>query len=195
MMLNIVLRLCIVTQDLPCLPASMAAMDVLTIDDLAPVLEETYEARAKWHNLGVALRLPEHELESIESQCSARPEDGLREMLKTWLRRVEPQPTRAALVKALASKLVGKELLAKELEEKYCRDQAPLSKSMFDQQKREGGREGERGGGQVCTPTPPHYLMFYGSYIQKSAQKIRSYKYICMIITTSGNIVTHGTEL
>ena len=143
--------------------ASMAAMDVLTIDDLAPVLEETYEARAKWHNLGVALRLPEHELESIESQCSA-PEDGLREILKTWLRRVEPQPTRAALVKALASKLVGKELLAKELEEKYCRDQAPLSKSMFDQQKREGGRERE-GGGQVCTPTPPLLiLMFYGPY-------------------------------
>ena len=134
--------------------ASMAAMDVLAIDDLAPVLEETYEARAKWHNLGVALRLPEHELESIESQCSA-PEDGLREMLKTWLRRVEPQPTRAALVKALTSKLVGEELLAKELEEKYCRDQAPLSKSMFDQQKWEGGREGERGGGRFAPPPPP----------------------------------------
>ena len=96
-------------------------MSAPTIDDLALVLDETYEARAKWHNLGVALRVPEHELESIESQCSA-PEDGLREMLKTWLRRVEPQPTWAALVKALASKLVGKELLATGLEEKYCRD-------------------------------------------------------------------------
>ena len=168
--------------------ANMATMDVLAIDDLVPVLEETYEARAKWHNLGMALRLPEHELESIESQCSA-PGDGLREMLKTWLRRVEPQPTQAALVKALASKLVGKELLAKELEEKYCRDQAPLSKSMFDQQKWEGGRERE--GGQVCTPTPPLFNVLWS--IQKSAWKIRSHEYIYIIIATSGNIVMHGT--
>ena len=94
--------------------------------DLALVLDETYEARAKWHNLGVALKMSKQELESIESRCSST-EDGLREMLRTWLRRVEPQPTWAALVKALASKLVEEGPLAKGLEEKYCRDTAPVA--------------------------------------------------------------------
>ena len=101
----------------------MALSLALTIDDLALVCEEAYEARTKWHDLGLALRVPEDALESIESRCS-RPKDGLREMLKAWLRRVEPEPTWAALVKALASKLVEEGPLAKGLEEKYCRDTA-----------------------------------------------------------------------
>ena len=96
-------------------------MATLAIDDLALVFEEAYEARAKWHDLGLALRVPEDELQSIESRCS-RPKDGLREMLRTWLRRVEPLPTWAALVKALASKLVEEGPLAMGLEEKYCQD-------------------------------------------------------------------------
>ena len=98
-------------------------MAALTIDDLALVLEGAYEARAKWHDLGLALRVPEDELESIESQRPL-PKDGLRVMLRTWLKRVEPQPTLAALAKALASKLVEEGPLAKGLEEKYCRDTA-----------------------------------------------------------------------
>ena len=109
----------------------MAAMSAITIDDFVLVFEETYEARAKWYDLGLALRVPEDALDSIKLRCSC-PKDGLREMLKTWLRRVEPQPTWTALMKALGSKLVEEGALAKGLEEKYCRDTVSLSKSLRD---------------------------------------------------------------
>lgn len=91
----------------------------LKLGDLGLVLEETCEARARWYDLGLALRVSVPTLESIKAEYSD-PKDRHREMLAAWLKHAEPQPTWEAMIKALASKVVEEGPLAKRLEDEYC---------------------------------------------------------------------------
>lgn len=57
-------------------------------------------------------------LENIKANDqNSKPENRLREMLKLWLKVVNPQPTWSAIVDALQS--LGEDTLAKNLKEKY----------------------------------------------------------------------------
>ena len=58
-------------------------------EDFAEVQEALWEARSKWHNIGIQLKLKVHELECINAeQCSL--DDKFSEMIKIRLRKVEP---------------------------------------------------------------------------------------------------------
>ena len=99
---------------------------ILTLDDqslgerdLGNVVEEVFDAHAKWYDLGLQLGVQGGTLDGIRNQFQ-NPKDALREMLMVWLKMVDPKPTWTALIDALRSRTVGKYQLAQALEHKYC---------------------------------------------------------------------------
>ena len=95
-----------------------SAGTALDIDSLWDVMTELHDVRDKWKMIGLGLRLPHSDLEAI----SGSPQDCLERSMSKWLKRVDPPPTWQAIVAVLRSKVVGEERIAKELEEKFCRD-------------------------------------------------------------------------
>jgi len=91
----------------------------LSLDDLATVRKELHEARTKWYDIGLELKVPVGTLDSIEAQ-SDDTKKCLLEALKHWLKTVDPKPTWQALVDALRSCVVEENQLANSLEEKHC---------------------------------------------------------------------------
>ena len=91
----------------------------LSLDDLGTVRKELHEARTKWYDIGLELKVPVGTLESIEAQ-SDDPKKCLLEALKHWLKTVDPKPTWQVLVDALRSCVVEENQLANSLEEKHC---------------------------------------------------------------------------
>ena len=90
----------------------------LTVADLKDALEEVYDARSKWYNIGLQLELPLGTLDAIESECKSSLDYGCRKMLQRWLETGEIRTWRA-LADALGSELVGrKDLKAKILKSK-----------------------------------------------------------------------------
>ena len=74
--------------------------------DLRKVQRATWEARAKWYNIGVELEIDPGTLDTIKGN-NDDIDDRFRAMLMTWLKTVEPKPTLAALAEALQSPTVG----------------------------------------------------------------------------------------
>ena len=97
----------------------LASGPELTEDDLATILNETQEVRARAYYVGLNLKLSTDVLDSIMLQYSDNL-DRLLHILKEFLRRVEPRPTWSAVVIALQSPSVGLHKLADEIENKYC---------------------------------------------------------------------------
>jgi len=95
-----------------------AAME-LSLDDLVTVRKELHEARTKWYDIGLELKVPVGTLDSIEAQ-SDDAKKCLLDTLKHWLKTVDPKPTWQLLVNALRSCLVKENRLANSLEEKHC---------------------------------------------------------------------------
>ena len=71
-----------------------------------------FDARAKWCDIGLELKIDPGSLDAIEKENPRDVQGCLREVLKKWLRRSHPKPTQGALMKALESPLVGEGLLA-----------------------------------------------------------------------------------
>lgn len=46
-----------------------------------------------WHNIGIMLDIPEPTLERIEADYHDDCQQSLREMIKSWLKQVDPTPT------------------------------------------------------------------------------------------------------
>jgi hypothetical protein len=84
----------------------------LTIRDLPEVFTSVFDARAKWYDIGLVLKIDPGSLDAIEKENPRDFQGCLRALLKTWLRKSQPKPTWGALVKALESPLVGEALLA-----------------------------------------------------------------------------------
>ena len=72
----------------------------------------------KWKVIGVLLEIPKGTLLSIADEHHRDPRSCLVEMLETWLGRVHPPPTWAAIIEAI--EFLGEEQLGKELRDKYC---------------------------------------------------------------------------
>ena len=83
--------------------------------DLALILEELYEARSKWYNIGLNLGLQADTLDAIKEENSSS--ECFREMLKTWLQ-CDLERSWKALAKALGGKAVGRPDIAKKIETK-----------------------------------------------------------------------------
>ena len=58
----------------------------LTEDDLGDVQSALWEARRKWFNIGLQLRLKVSDLETIDSEQGLDLEDKFRKMILSWLR-------------------------------------------------------------------------------------------------------------
>ena len=71
----------------------------------------------KWEMIGVQLDIPMGNLAGIAEKYRYNPQRCLVEMLATWLERVYPPATWAAIIEAVES--LGEEQLGKELREKY----------------------------------------------------------------------------
>ena len=71
---------------------------------------------AKWENIGLLLDLEIGQLDAIKSG-HRDPHECFREMLKLWLKQVDPLPTWSAIIEAIE---VEYKSLAEELSRKYC---------------------------------------------------------------------------
>ena len=71
----------------------------------------------KWRTIGLYLEIPKGKLSSIAEKNQRDPHNCLVEMLETWLERVDPPVTWAAIIDAV--EFLGEEQLGKELREKY----------------------------------------------------------------------------
>ena len=90
----------------------------LVTDDLGDLQNELHDISSKWYNLGVQLRIKLGDLDNIKKEGLV-PVDCLREMLRIWLKQVDPHPTRSALIKALIQPVINEQQLANQLQKKY----------------------------------------------------------------------------
>jgi hypothetical protein len=73
---------------------------------------------ADWEDIGLTLDLNEGQLRAIGSD-HRESDKCFREMLKLWLRQIEPPPTWSAIIEAIDI-FPRYKTLAKELRKKYC---------------------------------------------------------------------------
>ena len=85
---------------------------VLSINCLHDLLNKIWEASSKWYNIGLGLELSINELDAIRQQEELL-QDRFREMLKKWLRTVNPN--KSQLIEALKQPSVGHQQLAEAL--------------------------------------------------------------------------------
>ena len=78
-----------------------------------------HKVACKWKTLGVFLKIPTGRLDTIEADYH-NTQDRLQEMLKVWLKQVQPPPTWVSIINALDSDSLEEQQLAKELREKYA---------------------------------------------------------------------------
>ena len=71
----------------------------------------------KWRMIGILLEIPKAKLAGIAEKFQRDPHICLFEMLQTWLERVNPPPTWAAIIDTV--EFLGEEQLGRELREKY----------------------------------------------------------------------------
>ena len=84
-------------------------------------MNELYEVRAKWYDLGVQLRMKTSDLDAIETEHPKNSNVCLRRMLSVWLtREVHSPPTWQTVVDALSSPAVGRPDVAENINLKYC---------------------------------------------------------------------------
>ena len=90
-------------------------LDGLGMKDLRKVQRATWEARAKWYNIGLELEIDPGTLDTVKGN-NDDIDDRFRAMLMTWLKMVQPKPTLAALAEALQSPTVGFGHLAEQVQ-------------------------------------------------------------------------------
>ena len=83
----------------------------LTLKDIRDVRDLLYPVRRKWYSIGIELKLEIGELDTIKVIYSD-PGDCLTELLKIWLKSINPPPTWWALGDALNTKAVDEVELA-----------------------------------------------------------------------------------
>lgn len=93
--------------------------DQLKPEDLGIVLRELTDVSTKWYYLGLLLVKNPYTLDMIKMQNPLNIKAQHCEMLKAWLKMVNPRPTWRVLTKALRSSIVREQGLARYLEEKY----------------------------------------------------------------------------
>ena len=95
--------------------------ETLTPDDAVDVLEELLPAQNKSYELGLKLKLRQHEVDSIHSTYS-KPRSRLLHVLIEFTNQTEPRPTWRVIVEALRSPAVNLPALAKSVEAAHFPD-------------------------------------------------------------------------
>ena len=74
-----------------------------------------HKACPQWYDLGLELGVEEATLNIIKSDSSNKTETCFREMLSTWLKMIDPQPSWEGLIAALKRPYIGHAKLADEV--------------------------------------------------------------------------------
>ena len=88
--------------------------------ELGELMEELFDVKRKWYNIGLQLKVSDTKLDEIESACGGDFEVALRRTLQEWRKQLEPRPTWSSLVKALRSRTVDEQDLAANLEDRFA---------------------------------------------------------------------------
>ena len=88
--------------------------DYLTIADLGDLYIATLDARIKWRNILLVLKISSDTIDSIGTKWRDNPDDCYREGLKEWLKGGERRWE--DVIKALSSAIVGHSDLARTIE-------------------------------------------------------------------------------
>ncbi|XP_064407503.1 leucine-rich repeat serine/threonine-protein kinase 2-like [Halichondria panicea] len=91
--------------------------DYLTIADLGDLYIATFDARIKWRNFLLVLKIPSDTIDSIGKDWSNNPDDCYREGLKEWLKGGER--SWEDVFKALSSPIVGHSDIARTIEKDH----------------------------------------------------------------------------
>ena len=70
------------------------------------VLKLAWDHRARWRFIGIELGMEQGDLDAISADHMS-VDERLTEVIKTWLRRIKPKPTRSAFIVALQSERVS----------------------------------------------------------------------------------------
>ena len=87
-------------------------MAFLRPDDLVAVKRFLFEAKHKWYNIGLELRVKDSMLDEIKARHGTDYDACLREMLQIWLRFYPKKPTWDRLADALKEQAVAENELA-----------------------------------------------------------------------------------
>ena len=90
--------------------------DRLSEDDLADVQRKLFTVKNEWYNLGLELGQRVSTLDSIDTKYSGDPSQCFRQVLKEWLKGVNPPPTWQAMVNALKSPTVVQYQVAEQIQ-------------------------------------------------------------------------------
>ena len=130
----------------PCVSPPIAALSFTKMDrpisDEANLLLELHPVRAKWRDLGIALKMKQADLDAIEKDTSGSVDRALQNMLTQWLKSDE-DCTWSQIAEALDSAVVSEKKMAKSLRGKYCADYVLESERTAN--------NGGGGSGQVCS--------------------------------------------
>ncbi len=66
-----------------------------------------FEARVKWYEIGLSLRVPLDTLETIEAE-NRSVDNSFRKVIKYWLQQEDTERTWTVLAKVLKGKMVGR---------------------------------------------------------------------------------------
>ena len=87
--------------------------------ELKKLMRELKTKAANWEDIGVELEVDDGDLKQIKSDNPSDSKSCLRELLRKWLQRVDPQPSWKDIVEAVSEGL-GDEELASRIRSKYC---------------------------------------------------------------------------
>ena len=93
---------------------------MLSTKDLKTVRKELFDAATKWYDIGLEVGLECSTLDNIKGMYQDN-QDCLREMIKCFLKQVNPKPTWKIVVDALKDKAVNYGQLAEAIECTYCK--------------------------------------------------------------------------
>ena len=114
-------------------------LDRLSVDDLADVQRKLFSVKTEWYNLGLELGQRVPTLDGIDAKYSSDPPQCFRQVLKEWLKGVNPRPTWQAMVNALKSHTVAQYHLAEQIQAEVLSTQPlalqPLSPQFLSPQR------------------------------------------------------------
>jgi hypothetical protein len=95
----------------------MAVSRKLNPSSLRVVREALCTVSSKWEDIGIELRLDKNTLDAIKKEKINIVGDCLTEMISTYLKRVDPEPSWNAIIQALKTKAISETQLAEEIEQ------------------------------------------------------------------------------
>ena len=120
---------------------------VLKEDDLFEIQEQLWDARSKWRNIGLGLKIRQPDIEVIYVN-NGNVDDKFHSMILKWLQNGK-NCTWAALCKALSARSVGHASLAAKIEQEKCVDPSARPRNVPPQAPRTGA-------GNQSLPTTLH---------------------------------------